>query len=927
MARCLVGVCIGIALSGMCRADVLDEMLPAPREVERRNGSIGEFGLANVEVRRAPVPGAPAKTADEAYILEITPSNVCITAASMRGERWARVTLDQLLRLSGGGRVPCCRIVDWPTLKWRGYMNDCGRNFLGMDGVKAIIDMMSRYKMNLFHWHLSDYHGWRLESRKYPQLQDSRAFLRQVGKYYTQRDFREIVRYAAERGVTVMPELDVPGHTLAFRRGMGVDSMSNECVRVALRDIFNELCSLAPADVMPFVHLGTDEVRVDPERCPGEWLDEWVEAVTSNGRSAVLWAPGQKTKAKGTIVDMVWYDSHVTNSPHSFIDAARMYNGKWTTFDILKRAAFLKPCRWPGVEDARRLGAVTCTWHDDNVGEDTYRLFVDAMVFPTIMLFGDNYWRGRDEDCPQFFQRLPDVSDPRFAFAADLERRAVAQRDKCLDDFRFAFPLVAQTAQRWRISDATGNVVATNVPDATVWFSSVDRKEDASSGYPVPGGSATAETWIWSPRRQSVGAWIDFTLFGCAYGRTVLPDHGEWNKAGAKIELNGQELAPPRWKRPGVYARTPSILRQDVPYTNDLFDTPFTDEGCVRREPYPIILNEGWNHVRVTVPYQRKGWGFIFSPVLGSSEHPHEVPGLRYRSDAPAALSSGGVGAWCTGTQSNVTVVPAPVREAASVPEDGPKISVFAAFIRKIANQRGISKAEAADLLYGMGVRGFDVGPGDPDLDELAATRLRPINFYYFPNWFGNKWSKALSPDDCLAKAVRLGVPRIMVVPPNFTDGKESPEEFERILAHMKAFVAEARKLSITVTVEDFGGTANCCSYSKYLKRFLDEIPDIRFALDSGNLYYAGRGEDIIDMMEFAKGRIGHVHLKDQLPTDNRTYATLGLGAVPNERIVKEVSATGYDGWFTLENPVGDVLNDTVRQVALLKSWLQSAGK
>ena len=188
------------------------------------------------------------------------------SAASRRGERWERVTLEQLLLLSGGARVPCWRIVDWPALKWRGYMNDCGRNFLELDGVKAIVDMMSRYKMNLFHWHLSDYHGWRLESKKYPQLQDRRAFTRQVGKYYTQREFREIVRYAAERGVTVMPELDVPGHTLAFRLGMGVDSMNHEVVRTALKEIFEELCSLAPADVMPFVHLGTDEVRVDPER-------------------------------------------------------------------------------------------------------------------------------------------------------------------------------------------------------------------------------------------------------------------------------------------------------------------------------------------------------------------------------------------------------------------------------------------------------------------------------------------------------------------------------------------------------------------------------------------------------------------------------------------------------------------------------------
>ena len=252
-----------------------------------------------------------------------------------------------------------------------------------------------------------------------------------------------------------------------------------------------------------------------------------------------------------------------------------------------------------------------------------------------------------------------------------------------------------------------------------------------------------------------------------------------------------------------------------------------------------------------------------------------------------------------------------------------PKISVFASFIRRIAKQRGISKSAAADLLYGMGVRGFDVGPAEPDLDELSATRLKPINFYYFPNWFGRKDdSKSVSPDACLARAAELGVPRIMVVPPNFSDGQDNPDEFERILAHMKDFVARAKERSITVTVEDFGGTRNCCSYMKYLKRFLDEIPDLRFALDTGNLYFAGRGEDILEMMAYAKGRVGHIHLKDQTAEDNRKYVTLGLGAVPNEEIVKAIACTDYDGWYTLENPVGDVLNDSVRQVALLKSWL-----
>ena len=259
--------------------------------------------------------------------------------------------------------------------------------------------------------------------------------------------------------------------------------------------------------------------------------------------------------------------------------------------------------------------------------------------------------------------------------------------------------------------------------------------------------------------------------------------------------------------------------------------------------------------------------------------------------------------------------------------EKASNISVFASFIRKTAKERNISIAEAADMLYDLGVRGFDIGPEDKDLPELAATKLRPINFYFFPRMF-NEADCATDCKRCLDQAERYGVPRCMVVPPNFTNADDQDVEFAKILRNMKMIVAEAKKRGIAISVEDFGGTSNPCSYAKYLRRLLDEIPDLRLALDSGNLYYAGRGEDILGMMEYAKGRIGHLHLKDQKFDNNRVYETLGLGAVPNERIVKTVNAQGYDGWYTLENAVGgDTYADAARQVAVLKTWFRKMNK
>lgn len=251
-----------------------------------------------------------------------------------------------------------------------------------------------------------------------------------------------------------------------------------------------------------------------------------------------------------------------------------------------------------------------------------------------------------------------------------------------------------------------------------------------------------------------------------------------------------------------------------------------------------------------------------------------------------------------------------------------PNVSVFGVSIAKMARERNITIAEAADMLYGLGVRGFDIGPDSKDLPALAATKLKPINFYYFPKMFGPD-NGAAECKHCLDRAVEYGVPRVMIVPSDFTKDGDEAAEFAKIVSSMKMFVDEGRKRGITITVEDFGGSSlNAASYAKYLKRLLDEVPGLCFALDSGNLYYAGRGDDILEMMEYAKGRIAHVHLKDQTKENNRRYATLGLGAVPNEKIVKSVNAMGYEGWYTLENPVGDVYTDVVRQVAVLKSWL-----
>ena len=629
---CLSVVGALVAVCAFCAVEPspVDLLLPKPVSVDKGTGTASGAALARVEIIRGAVPRVPTAVASEAYVLEVCADGVKITASDARGERYARVTLAQLVKLSNSA-VPCCSITDWPALRWRGYMNDCGRNYLAMEGVKAILDMMAAYKMNLFHWHLSDYHGWRLESKRYPQLNRCEAFLRQIGKFYTQDEFREVVRYAAARGITVMPELDVPGHTLAFRRGMGIDSMAVPGTDRVITELFEELCSLASADEMPFIHLGTDEVRTKAERCDESWPTVWARAVNKVGRKAVVWAPGKTIDPSCDVVDMAWYDNHVTNTVNLAFDAARVYNASWTPFEVLQNAAFKKLCRW-SIADGRKLGAITCTWHDDNVGEDTLKLFRECMVFPAIVAMADNFWHGRERDDADFVVRMPPPGSSAFALAEDLERRMVAQRDRVLADFPHPFPFLAQTAMRWRVTSCeTGTVLFDEAAQGTLRLR-IRGKKDSGIAARLK-GRIVAETWIWAPCDMDCGAWIDLSAINGVYGRLSMPHTpkaGEWNAFGGTVELNGEKLPPPVWKQPGMASRTKPVCEQDIPYSTDLLEKPLVDEMPGLRAPYPIHLKLGWNHLRISTEIGDGDHAITFSPMLGTAAHPREVPGLVY---------------------------------------------------------------------------------------------------------------------------------------------------------------------------------------------------------------------------------------------------------------------------------------------------------
>ena len=634
------------ALTALAVAGPLDELMPVPFRIEARGGSLAAADLGEPRLVTAPVKGAPDGAADEAYCLDVAPTGVVVTASGRRGAIWAKATLDQLAKL-GGGRVPCCRIVDGPKFPWRGFMPDCGRNYIEIRHLKAMIDAMSACKMNLFHWHLTEYYGWRLESKRYPELQREDAFyLRHVGKCYTQDEFREIVDYAWARGVTVMPEFDVPGHALAFRRAFGFETMRDEGVRERLCDLVDELCSLAPAEKMPFIHLGTDEARLPEEKVPPRWLEPLVRRVQAAGRTVVGWTPGELRGLEdvGAIAGMRWGRRKVETLNLPCFDASGMYLDTLDPFELLGVATFRKVCPWAGTEGTR-LGGIVCAWHDD-AAKDGYDFLRNQAVMPAYTLFGDVFWRGRDEAPGGSGRWMPKAGDPLQMRAAELERRVIAQRDKVWHDSPYPYHFLRQTDMRWRVTDAqTGRVVVRDLAQATVflWQSCNDGVEDGRSATAVGNvftnrsGVAVLETWIRSPVTQTVGAWIGFTDYVRNHGRAYsapTPPRGKWNRTGATVEINGESVPPPAWRKPGQQAggNVPHLL-----YVHELDEIPFEDEEYYMRPPTPIVLRKGWNHVKLTVPCAKAAnyapWVATFIPLLGTTEHPREVPGLEYACD------------------------------------------------------------------------------------------------------------------------------------------------------------------------------------------------------------------------------------------------------------------------------------------------------
>ncbi len=239
---------------------------------------------------------------DEGYRILVTPDSVTISGRTPAGVFYGVQTLRKSLPVGTTDEVelPAALVADSPRFGYRGMMLDCARHFFPVETVKECIDLLAMHNMNRFHWHLSDDQGWRIEIRKYPLLTAVGSTRRQTtighnsqiydgvchGGYYTQEEAREVVEYARRRHVTVVPEIDMPGHQMAalaaypelgcaggpyeVGQNWGVYTdilcLGSERTYEFCQDVLEELMEIFPSDV---IHIGGDEAPKDvTQECP-----------------------------------------------------------------------------------------------------------------------------------------------------------------------------------------------------------------------------------------------------------------------------------------------------------------------------------------------------------------------------------------------------------------------------------------------------------------------------------------------------------------------------------------------------------------------------------------------------------------------------------------------------------------------------------
>ena len=576
---------------------------------------------------------------NEAYTLDITADAIKITAVTKTGVIRAAQTLTQLAEgYEGTPALEALTMTDWPAFKLRGYMHDVGRSFIEFETLKKHIDLLARFKVNTFHWHMTENQAWRFEVKAYPQLTSSASMTRFAGKYYTQEQCRELQDYAKERGVIVIPEIDMPGHSEAFVRAMGYDMQTDNGV-AALKTILEEVVAVFPD--APYIHIGADEKDITYSN----FLKIMTDKVHSLGKKVVMWNPIRGvtiTTSTGADMTQMWSSSGKVINGLPNIDCRYNYTNHFDVFADLV-GIYKSNIYYEQKGNANVAGTISAPWNDRKTPTEE-DIIIQNNFYANVIASAERAWIGGGK---QYIEKggttLPNSGEEYEEFA-DWERRFLFHKANSLKDEPIAY--VKQTNVRWRITEPFpngGDMNASFAPETeglkesytvngTTYGTGIAtgagiylRHTWGNNTVPTYYGStnhsnstAYAWTYVYSDKAQTVGAQIEFQNYGRSEKDTA-PDAGKWDRKGSRIWLNDTEILPPTWGNTGV------SINNEVDLKNENFTA---------RKPMQVTLKEGWNKVFIKLPYvgasgvRLNKWMFTF--VLTDLDGKDAVEGLIY---------------------------------------------------------------------------------------------------------------------------------------------------------------------------------------------------------------------------------------------------------------------------------------------------------
>ena len=547
---------------------------------------------------------------NEGYKISVTTDAITVTAASRTGVIRAAQTLMQLLAATDGAYIPGVEITGYPAFKLRGFMHDVGRSFISFDELKKQIDLLARFKVNVFHWHLTDNQGFRFESMYYPQLNSPASMTRFSGRYYTQAQCTELETYAAERGLIVIPEIDMPGHSAAFTTAMGY-TMQSEQGRIALKQLLTELAAAFP--LAPYIHMGADEAGTTVSFV--NEMSQYIKETLS--RHCIVWNPISGVSISSAAlpyIDMteMWSTAGRKISGIPNIDCRYNYVNHFDVFADL--VGIYKSNIYYAQQGSNELaGTITALWNDRKTPTEQ-DIICQNNLYANVLATAERGWMGGGSQYIEAGGTTLPESGTEYDEFADWERRFLYYKDMWLS--AESIPYVKQTDVHWLITDAfpnNGNSAAVFPPETVredvfptaftfdgqtygsrrvtgagiylrhTWGATVP----AFFSNPQLNTTAYAWTYVYSPKAQTCGALIEFQNYGRSEN-DCAPDMGKWDRKGSRVWLNDEEIMPPVWTNADRSINAETELR---------------NENFAARRPVRVRLRKGWNKVLLKLPY------------------------------------------------------------------------------------------------------------------------------------------------------------------------------------------------------------------------------------------------------------------------------------------------------------------------------------